>query len=157
AYKYPVTITALAFTPDNQKLVIGGHHELMVWDLATGKLEKRIYTRAERTYALLFLPDGMLAAAGGRPGQEGHVKICNPQGGSPRVENGVAVLDGVRDKGVLVKQLLEADDSVLCLAASPDGKRLVSGGCDRLVNVWNLSGGYANAKLEQTIENHADW
>src|SRR5205807_7896883 len=31
------------------------------------------------------------------------------------------------------------------------------GGCDRLVQVWDLSGGYAGAKLEQTIENHADW
>src|SRR5262249_50737020 len=25
------------------------------------------------------------------------------------------------------------------------------------VNVWDLSAGYANAKLEQSIENHADW
>jgi WD40 repeat protein len=57
----------------------------------------------------------------------------------------------------LVKELLETDDSVLCLAVSADGKKLAAGGCDRLVRVWDLSPGYANAKLEQTIENHADW
>jgi hypothetical protein len=157
AYKFPVTITALAFTPDNKKLVVGGQQELTVWDIASAKLEKRIYTRAERAYAMLFLPDGKLVVAGGRPGQEGDVRICDIAGGTPRVENEVTILDGVNDKGVLIKQLLDADDSVLGLALSSDGKKLASGGCDRLVNVWDLSPGYANAKLEQTIENHADW
>ena len=46
---------------------------------------------------------------------------------------------------------------MIVLDASADGKKLVCGGCDRLVNVFDLSRGYANAKLEQTIENHADW
>src|SRR5262249_10475597 len=38
-----------------------------------------------------------------------------------------------------------------------EGKKLASGGCDRIVNVWDLSAGYDKAKLEQSIENHADW
>jgi WD40 repeat protein len=156
-YSRPVTITALAFTPDNQKLIVGGNHELTVWDIAQAKLEKRIYTRAERAYAILVLPDGKLAVAGGRPGQEGDVKIYDINGGTPRVESGVTILDGVNDKGVLIAKLLEVDDSVNCLALSADGKKLASGGCDRIVNVWDLSPGYANAKLEQSIENHADW
>jgi len=156
-YKFPVTITALAFTPDKKKLVIGGQHELTVWDIASAKLEKRIHTRAERAYAMLFLPDGKLAVAGGRPGQEGDVRIYDIAGGTPKMENDVAVLDGVNDKSVVIKQLLDTDDSVLCLAASSDGKKLASGGCDRMVNVWDLSAGYGNAKLDQSIENHADW
>src|SRR6266481_1051257 len=67
-YQYPVTITALAFAPDNKKLIVGGFHELTIWDFSQPqvKLEKRIYTRAERAYAMVFLPDGMLAVAGGR-------------------------------------------------------------------------------------------
>jgi hypothetical protein len=156
-YKIPEKVTALAFTPDNQKLVVGGHHELTVWDVGQAKLEKRIATRAERTYALAWLPDGLLAVAGGRPGQEGDVRVFNVNGGTPKIVEGVAMLDGVSDKAVMVKQLLEADDSVLCLALSNDGKKLASGGCDRLVHVWDLSGGVAAAKEEQTIENHADW
>ena len=157
AYKFPVAVTALAFTPDNKKLVVGGHHELTVWDVNAAKLEKRVRTRSERAYGMAFLPDGKLVVAGGRPGQEGDLKVYDLNGGTPKTENGVAVLDGVNDRAVMLKQLLEADDSVLCVAVSPDGKKLASGGCDRLVNVWDLSGGIANARLEQTIENHADW
>jgi WD40 repeat protein len=156
-YKFPEKVTALTFTPNNQKLVVGGHHEITVWDLAQAKLEKRIATRAERAYAMAWLPDGKLVVAGGRPGQEGDVRVYNVNAGTPRMVNGVALLDGVRDPAVMVKQLLEADDSVLCLAVSKDGKKLASGVCDRLVHVWDVSGGVAAAKEEQTIENHADW
>jgi len=157
AYKIPEKVTALAFTPDNQKLIVGGHHELTVWDVNQAKLEKRIATRAERTYAVLWLPDGTLAVAGGRPGQEGDVRVYNLNGGTPKNVAGVAMLDGVNDKAVMIKQFLEADDSVLCLALSKDGKKLASGGCDRLIHVWDVSSGVAAAKEEQTIENHADW
>src|SRR5262245_27211797 len=157
SYPFPVTITALAFTPDSKKLVVGGHHELTVWDAAEGKLLKRVRTRARRATAMAFLPDGKLVLAGGRPGEEGDVRVYNLDGGTPRMENGVAVLDGVEDKGVMVKQLLDADDEVLCLAVSADGKRLATGGTDRVVNVWDLSAGLDAAKLEASIENHADW
>lgn len=157
AYRFPVNVTALAFTLDNTKLVIGGHHELTVWDIAQGKLEKRIATRAERAKAMVFLPDGKLAVAGGRPGQEGDVKIYDLNGGTPKSEKGVVILDGVNDKKVMVKELLETDDEILCLALTRDGKKLACGGCDRLVHVWDLSGGVGGAKLDQKIENHADW
>jgi hypothetical protein len=156
AYKFPTIVNALVFTPDNKSVVIGGHHELTVWNVADGKLLKRVFTRAERAYAMGFLPDGKLVVAGGRPGQEGDVRIfdLNAPG---KVENGVTILDGVNDPKVMLKQLLDVDDSVLCLSISPDGKKLAAGGCDRIVRVWDLSAGIAAAKLEQSIENHADW
>lgn len=166
-YPMPVVVTALAFSPDGKRLVAGGHHELTVWEVPSGKLVERIRTRAERAYAFAFLPDGKLVVAGGRPGQEGDVRVYDlaappthhpnppPQGG--REQDGVAYLDGVGDPKVMVAQLLDSDDSVLCLAVSPDGKSLAAGGCDRLARVWDLSAGVANARLDQTVETHADW
>jgi len=156
-YPFPVTVTALAFTPDNKKLVVSGHHELTVWDVGSGKLEKRLRTRCRRALAMLFLPDGKLVVAGGRPAEEGDVCVYNLDGPS-KPENGVAVLDGVNDKAVLVARLLVSDDEIECLALSADGKKLASGGSqDRTVNVWDISAGVDKAKLEQSIENHADW
>lgn len=157
SYQYPVTVTALTFTPDNKKLIVGGAYELTIWDVEQAKLEKRMFTRAERAYAMTFLPDGMLAVAGGRPGQEGDVRVYNLNAGNAKTENGIAIVDGVHDPAVMIKELTETDDSVLCLAVSADGKKLAAGGCDRLVRIWDLTPSYAIAKLEQTIENHADW
>lgn len=155
-YQFPIIVNALAFTPDGKQLVVGGHHELTIWAIDTGKLVKRVYTRAERAYALAFLPDGKLAVAGGRPGQEGDVRIYNINAKGKK-EGDVEILDGANDKAVLVKHLFDVEDSVLCLAVSPDGKTLAAGGCDRAVRVFDLSGGVDKAKLEQTVENHADW
>jgi WD40 repeat protein len=151
-YQYPTIVNALAFTPDGKQLVVGGHHELTVWKIDDAKLVKRVFTRAERAYAMGFLPDGKLVVAGGRPGQEGDVRVFDLN--APGKEtNGVTVLDGVGDSKVMLRQLLDADDSVLCLAISPDGKRIASGSCDRTVRVWSTD----TWQLEQAIENHADW
>ncbi|MDY3555607.1 c-type cytochrome domain-containing protein [Gemmata sp. JC717] len=163
AYPFAVIVNALAFTPDSKSVVVGGHHELTVWDATTGKLTKRVRTRSERAYGLAFLPDGKLAVAGGRPGQEGDVRIYDlaakgkaGEGSSVKGED-VEVLDGVNDPKVLVKHLFDVEDSVLCLAVTPDGKTLAAGGCDRAVRVFDLSEGLDKAKPVQTVENHADW
>ena len=153
AYKFPWNVNTLAFTPDSKKVVVGGFHELTIWDAATGKLEKRVFTRAERAYGMVFLPDGKLVVAGGRPGQEGDVRIYNINAGKPVPHGGVPSIDGVNDKTVFLQELVQTDDSVHAVALSPDGKKLASAGIDRLLRVWDLPSG----KLEHTIENHADW
>jgi WD40 repeat protein len=157
-YPYPANITAMTFTPDGKSVVTGGQYEIDFWDAGTGKLTGRLRTRSERTYALVFLKDGTLAAAGGRPGQEGDVCIYDVAG-MKRVKSGKPpMLDGVNDPAVRKRKLLEADDVVLCLALSPDGKQLAAGSsADRTVNVWELDKLAQSTKPTQVVENHADW
>lgn len=153
SYKFPALINALAFSADSERIVVGGNHELTVWEAATGKLTRRIFTRAERAHAMAFLPDGKLVVAGGRPGQEGDVRIYNIDGGAPKDFGGVPAVDGVNDKSVFVKELLQVEDSILALAVSKDGSKIAAGGTDRMVRVFDVASG----KLEHAIENHADW
>ncbi|HYV35784.1 MAG TPA: c-type cytochrome domain-containing protein, partial [Gemmataceae bacterium] len=155
-YKFPVAVTALCFTPDHKALVVGGHHELTAWDIGTGKLICRMRTRAERAYALAFAPDGKLIVAGGRPGQEGDVRIYKLDAKKEFIMD-VGLYDGVNEKKTLLGQLLDCDDSVLALALSANGKYLAAAGCDRLIRVWDVSAGVTAAKLQQSIANHADW
>jgi len=155
SYRFPAALTALAFTPDGKSIAAAGHQELTLWSL-DGKLLKRLRTRTERAYALAFLPSGLLVVAGGRPGQEGDVRIYDVNAKGAAVGD-VTVLDGVADAAVLVAQLADADDSFLCLAISADGKLLAAGGCDRTIRLWDLAAGPKAAKLLRSIENHADW
>jgi WD domain, G-beta repeat/Planctomycete cytochrome C len=157
-YPYPAAITAITFTPDGKMLVTGGQYELLFWDAATGKLAGRIRTRSERTYALLFLKDGTAAAAGGRPGQEGDVCIYDISGISHPKSTSAPMLDGVNDPAVRKRKLFEADDVVLCLALSADGKQLAAGNsADRTVDVWETDKLAQSTKPSQIVENHADW
>jgi len=152
-YPFPALINAMAFTPDNKRIVVGGNHELTVWDASSGKLLRRIRTRAERAHVMTFLPDGKLAVAGGRPGQEGDVRIYNIDAGTPKDLGGAPMTDGVDDKGVMLKQLVQVDDSILAMAVSKDGAKLAAGGTDRIIRVFDVGSG----KLEHAVENHADW
>jgi WD40 repeat protein len=58
---------------------------------------------------------------------------------------------------VLIAELVQTDDEIYSVAVSGDGNKLASAGVDRLVRVWDISGGVKGAKLEQAVENHADW
>src|SRR5262249_18521020 len=108
-YAKPAIVNSLVFTPDGKKLVVGGYHELTIWDPTSGKLEKRIFTRAERAWNMVFLADGKLAVAGTRPGQEGDVRIYDINAGKVFDHGGVPSVDGVNDKTVLVKELVQTD------------------------------------------------
>ncbi len=164
-YDFPMPINALVFSPDNQFLIVGGYHELLVYRLDNQQLVCRVNTRAERTYAMLFLPNGFLAVAGGRPGQEGDVRLYDLQlsaiakiGSTNKASSSdkATRLNGVDDPKTMRKQLLDSDDSILALALSPDGKKLAAAGCDRQIRLWNIQDPL-KPQLEQSIENHADW
>jgi hypothetical protein len=135
-YRRPVPILALAFSPDGGKLAASGYHEVTVWNPTNGTLVHRINNIARQTQALAYSPDGsMLAVGGGTPGRLGELKLVNSTTDSEARTLGVTT------------------DCLLALNFSPDGKRIVAGGADNAIRLYDV----ATGREERHIEQHADW
>ena len=136
AYPLPIPATAVAFSNDGQQLIVGGYHELTVWNPADGKLIKRFKNVGQRTYALSMSPDGKLLAVGcGAPGRLGETRLIDPA------------------TGELKNVLGSTGDVVLDVAFSPTGDRIAVGAADGIVRVFEVASG----KELVTINSHSDW
>ncbi len=164
---YPaVSITAICFTSDGTQVIIGGYHELTVWDASTGQLVRRIPNIGQRSFAIALSPDGKtLAVACGEPGRSGEVRMVDWATGEVtsvvarsmdvildvafrpgRDEIGVAAADNsVRiinyRSGELVRAYSSHVDWVTALAFSADGNKLVSASRDKSAKVFDLESG----------------
>lgn len=109
--QFPGMITGVYFTPDGKQLVsCGGHFgdlNARVWDLSTGKERRRCPTPAGGKIALS--PDGKLLAGCGN-------------------QSSIVLWDVATAKRIRELRFEGVQDSVIALAFSPDGRRLVSGG-----------------------------
>jgi hypothetical protein len=135
---YPGTmpITAVEFSPDGSQLLVGGYHEITVWNPTERKLIRRIPNIGQRTYAIHFSPDAqLLAVAGGTPGKHGEVRLLKP------------------DSGELVRVLGMTSDVVFDCTFSPHGDRLATSAADGVVRLFDVASG--NEQL--TISSHSDW
>lgn len=136
AYPFPMAVTALVFSADGKQLIVGGYHELTVWNPVDGKLVSRFKNVGQRTYALSLSPDGKLLAAGcGAPGRLGETRLFDPA------------------TGELKNVLGSTGDVVLDVAFSPQGDRLAVGAADGIVRVFEVASG----KELLTINSHSDW
>ncbi|RIK79187.1 MAG: hypothetical protein DCC67_10820 [Planctomycetota bacterium] len=140
SYPFPIPVTALAFTPDGSQLVVGGYHELLLFDPSTGALRNRIANMPQRVHGIALSNDGRwLVVAGGAPGLSGEVRLIRWDNGS---------LD---DRAT---QLLAAsDDVMLSVAFRPDGKEVAAGGADGSVRLFDIDAAAQRLK----IDHHADW
>jgi WD40 repeat protein len=144
------------FSPDGKRAAVGGH-ELTIWDVATGSLERTLTTG--KVDQLAFSPDSkrVLGVADGQKASLFDVQTGKElrtwqtdQGGwnsfalSP---NGSWIASGGADRLIQLWDIdtgrelarWEAhDSSVTALIFSPDGKTLFSGGSDGALKLWNL-------------------
>lgn len=133
-----VPTSALAFSPDGKTLAVGGYQEVLLWDVASGKLSKRVGMGqvAGFVHALAFGIDGRsLVVAEGTPSSSGAVRVFDVETGGQ------------------TSSFEEPKDVVYSLASSPDGKLLAAGGADGLAHIWNME----EKKLAATIKDHGDW
>jgi mono/diheme cytochrome c family protein len=135
-YPAALPITALVFDPGATELFVAGYHELTVWDVAGGTLQRRLKDFPERTYCLAFSPDGTrLAVAGGAPGRTGQAILLDPHNGSCRTS------------------LARTQDVVFDVAFHPGGEKIAIACADRSIRIYDVPAGTE----ERVIENHADW
>jgi len=136
AYRVPIPVTAVAFSPDGSQLATSGYHEFILWSAKDGRRLARVSNVAERVYGIQYSPDGkLIAVAAGTPAQLGEVKLFSAESGE------------------LVASLVRTSDSIFAVAFSPDGKRLATAGADRAIRVFDV----ATKKQQLLIEDHADW
>jgi WD40 repeat protein len=130
----------MAFTADGAQLVVGGYHELLVWDVKSGALISRIGNIPQRAFSMAFGPDySWLAIAGGSPGVSGEVRLI------PWGERS--------NKAAGPKVLATHDDVFFAVAFRPDGAQLATAGADGLIRVFDVATGAEKLK----INSHADW
>ena len=130
----------MAFTSDGSRLVVGGYHELLIWDPAAAKLVARVGNIPQRTLGLAFNAESsLLAVAGGSPGVAGEVRLIPWQNGPKSDAN--------------PKVLASQDDVFFDVAFRPDGKQLVASGADGSVRVFDVPAGAERLK----INGHSDW
>ena len=135
-YRVPPPVTAIAISGDGQRLAVGGFHEITLWNLVSGELERRMGNVAERTYGLVFTADnGNIVAASGTPGEIGEVRVFDVVSGQ------------------LSKELFRTDRCALGVALDATGNRLAVGGADHSVRILDLKSGMQLVHAQH----HSDW
>jgi Tol biopolymer transport system component len=123
---------SLAFSPDGKRLASAGGEELKVWDSQSGKEVFDLKGHTGGLACVAYSPDGRRLASGSSA-------WALRQDKSVRVPSQVKIWDAMTGKELVSTK--SHDASVLCVAFSPDCKRLASGSYDGTVKVWDVHNG----------------
>jgi sugar lactone lactonase YvrE len=130
------SVRSLAWSPDSSVLVTGGYQRARFWDAATGEARAEISGEiVGEVNALVWSIKGDgLWVADSVPGHSAYVR---------RVEWPVRKT---------VHTWKAHDDSLFCMALSPDGKWLATAGADKVARRWNTE----NDQLLSVYEGHTN-
>ena len=178
-YRVPLSVTALAFSPDGKWLASSGYHEILVWEVSTGRLVRRITNVGQRVFDIDFHPSGQsLIVAAGRPGHYGELKHFqftdgklihrlmtstkevlatrfSPSGdmiAASVADSSIRVFESQRGQPLL--KLLDHHKAVMSVAWSPDGKRLASASRDKNAKIFDARTGQQLATFNKSFESN---
>jgi WD40 repeat protein len=127
-------VESLAFSPDGKYLASGSFQEVSLWDVKTGKLERKLTGFAYNVVAIAFSQDGkLMATGGGAPTADGEVKVYE-----------------VGTWKLLTDIKNGHSDTVYGVSISPDSTKIASCGADKFVKVFELPSG----KFLKSFEGH---
>jgi len=134
-------VRALVMSPDGKTLASAGDDTgVQLWDVATAKAGAKLSGHTDWVLGLAFSPDGKALASGSF---DGTVKLWDVAGAKK-------LIDVAAKAAVVPNQPPPADNAVMALAFSPDGKTLAVGGSDTLIHLLNV----ADGKLIRSIPGH---
>jgi WD40 repeat protein len=165
-------ITAAAFAPEGNSVVVGSQRGLQVYSWPELKPVRGLPTELPHIHDLAFSADGqVLAAMGGAPAEHGAIEFHSWPGGDllSRIEPHAdliydfawladggcvtASIDGlvqVHDpRQTLLHKLTGHSRGVLAVSLLPDGKTLCTASIDHSIRVWDLPTASPQRNLDQ--------
>ena len=172
------TVFTVAFSPDGQQLASGSADQsICLWQVATGTLVNTFCDHVGPIFTLAFDPTGTLLASAGR---DRVVRIWDLAARTLRhhcighteevidlrfhyvTATGITwLITGSRDQSVrlwasdsgqLHHTLVDANNEILAIAASPGGHLLAASGADHMIRCWDLT----TMQLRYSFSGHGD-
>jgi WD40 repeat protein len=134
SFAHPNSVNAVVYTPDGKRAVTAcSDGKVRTFDLTKNTPLKTVEVNTDKEASSVY---------GVAVNREGTVAACALQ------TNGVKIVD--LEGGKVLREIKPYEektapkghrDSVLCVAFSPDGKQIATGGMDQRIKVWNVADG----------------